>query len=66
MMLVLEHVRDAFIPRVFHNDTNATVVGGGMREVPCFGGMITPGFALAGFLMHQDLSAERCHRRGVK
>ena len=52
MMLILEHVHDAFTPRIFHDDTNATVVGGSMGEVPCFGGMITPLFALAGFLMN--------------
>jgi hypothetical protein len=66
MMLVSERVRDAFTSRVFHDDTNATVVGGGMGEIPCFGGMITPGFALAGCLMHKDLCAERCHQRGIK
>ncbi len=61
MMLVLERVCDAFTSRVFHDDTNATVVGGGMGEVPCFTGMITPGFAPSGFLVHKDLRAERCH-----
>ncbi len=66
MMLVAERVRDTFTPRIFHDDTNAMVVSGGMGEVPCFGGMITPRFASAGLLMNQDLRAERCHRRGVK
>jgi hypothetical protein len=66
MMLVLKHICDAFTSRVFHDDTNATVVGSGMGEVPCFGGMITPGFASVGFLMHQDLRAEQCHWCGIK
>ena len=66
MMLIAECVRDAFTPHIFHDDTNATVVGGGMGEVPCFGGMITPRFGLAGFLMNWDLRSEWCHRRGVK
>jgi hypothetical protein len=52
MMLIAERVRDVFIPRILHDGTNAGVVGGSMGEVPCFGGMITPLFALAGFLMN--------------
>jgi hypothetical protein len=66
MMLISEPVRDAFTACVFHDDTNSTAVGGGMGEVPCFGGMITPCFALAGFLMHKDLHAEQCQRLGIK
>jgi hypothetical protein len=52
MMLIAERVRDAFTPCICHDDTNAMVVGGGMGEVPCFGGMITLRFLLAGFLMN--------------
>jgi hypothetical protein len=52
MMLIVERAHDAFTPRIFYDDTNATVVDGGMGEVPCFGGMITPRFASAGFLMN--------------
>ncbi len=37
-----------------------------MGEVPCFGGMITPHFASAGFLMHKDLRAKWCHWHGIK
>jgi hypothetical protein len=66
MMLVSEHVCDTFTSRVFHDDTNATVVGGSMGEVPCFGGMITPSFASAGFLMHKDPLAKQCHQHGIK
>ena len=55
MMLVSERVRDAFTSRVFHDYTNATVEGGGMGEVPCFGGM-----------MPQNLHAEWCHWCGIK
>jgi hypothetical protein len=66
MFLVSEHVHDTFTSRVFHDYTNAMVVGGGMGEVPCFGSMITPGFALVRFLMHQDLRAKRCHWCGIK
>jgi hypothetical protein len=50
MMLIAEHVRDAFTPSFFCDDINATVVGGSMGEVPYFGGMITPCFASARFL----------------
>jgi hypothetical protein len=53
-------------PNFFHDDMNAMVVGGGMGEVPCFGGMIPPCFVLAGFLMNEDLRAQWCHQRGVK
>jgi hypothetical protein len=59
-------VSDVFTPCIFHDDTNAMAVVGGMGEVPCFGSMITPHFVLAGFLMHKDLRAKRCHRHGVK
>jgi hypothetical protein len=52
MMLIAECVSDAFTPCFFHDDMNATVVGGSMAEVPSFGGMITPHFASAGFLMN--------------
>jgi hypothetical protein len=52
MMFIVERVRDAFTPRIFHDDTNAMVVGGGLGEVPCFGGMMTLHFGLAGFLMN--------------
>ncbi len=52
MMLVVEHVHDAFTTRFFHDGTNARVVGSSMGQVPCFGGMITPHFALAGFLIN--------------
>jgi hypothetical protein len=52
MMLIAEGVCDAFTPCVFHDDTNAMVVGSGMGEVPCFGGMITSHFASSGFLMN--------------
>ncbi len=65
-MMVLERVRDAFTSCVFHDDMNAVVVGGGIGEVPYFGGMITPSFASAGFLMHKDLRAKQCHWHGVK
>ncbi len=66
MVLIAERVRDALTPHFFHDDTNAIVVGGSMGEVPCFGGMITPRFAPAGFLMNKDLHAEWCHRSGIK
>ncbi len=52
MMLIAERVHDRLTPRLFHDDTNAMVVGGGMGEVPYFGGMITPCFAPAEFLMN--------------
>jgi hypothetical protein len=51
MVLIAEYVRDMLTPHVFHDDTNATVVGGGMGELPSFGGMIAPCFAPAGLLM---------------
>jgi hypothetical protein len=66
MMLVLELVSDTLASRVFHDDTNAMVVGASMGEVPCFGSMIPPSFALAGLLMHKDLRAKQCHQRGIK
>jgi hypothetical protein len=52
MMFIAEHVRDSFTPRIFHDDTNAMVVGSDMGEVPCFGGMMTLHFGWAGFLMN--------------
>jgi hypothetical protein len=66
MVLIAECARGAFASCVLHDDTNAPVVGGGMGEVPSFGGMIAPRFVLAGFLMNQDLHAEQCHWRGIK
>ena len=66
MMLIVECVCDAFTPHIIYDDTNAMVVGGDMGEVSCFGRMITPRFALDGFLMNEDLCAERCHWHGVK
>ncbi len=66
MMLVLERVHDTFISCVFHDYTNATVVRGGMGEVSCFGGMITPGFVTVRFLMHQHLRAEQFDQGCVK
>jgi hypothetical protein len=66
MVLIAEHVHDAFTTHVLHDDSNALVVGGGMGDVPCFGGMIAQRFAPAELLVNQDLCAERCHRCGIK
>jgi hypothetical protein len=55
MVLIAERVRDTFASCVLHDDPNSTGVGGGMGELPCFGGMTAPRFALAGFLANQDL-----------
>jgi hypothetical protein len=67
MVLIVEHVCDAFATHVLHDDPNGSVVGGSMREVPCFGSMIVaPYFAPAGLQVNQDLCAEQCHWHGIK
>ncbi len=66
MVLIVEHVCDVFASHVLHDDQNKMVVGGGMGEVPYFGGMMAPRFAPARYLMNQDLHAKRCYQRGIK